>query len=59
MSTASKGLAVVYAENIYENLELHYPRLRLIEAGYDVKVVAPKKGETYISKEGLPRQIRR
>ena len=54
MPTASKGLAVVYAENIYENLELHYPRLRLIEAGYDVRVVAPKKGETYTSKEGYP-----
>lgn len=51
---SSKGLAVVLAENIYENLELHYPRLRLIEAGYDVKVVAPKKGATYTSKEGYP-----
>ncbi len=50
----SKGLAVVLAENIYENLELHYPRLRLEEAGYEVKVVAPKKGETYGSKEGYP-----
>ncbi len=54
MSTQSKGLAVVLAENIYENLELHYPRLRLIEAGYEVLVVAPKKGETYTSKEGYP-----
>jgi len=50
----SKGLAVVLAENIYENLELHYPRLRLIEAGYDVKVVGPEKGATYTSKEGYP-----
>jgi protease I len=47
-------LAVVLAENIYENLELHYPRLRLIEAGYDVKVAAPEKGATYTSKEGYP-----
>lgn len=51
---ASRGLAVVLAENIYENLELQYPRLRLIEAGFDVKVAAPKKGETYTSKEGYP-----
>jgi protease I len=49
-----RGLAVVLAENVYENLELHYPRLRLEEAGYDVKVVAPKKGATYGSKEGYP-----
>jgi protease I len=48
------SLAIVLAENIYENLELHYPRLRLIEAGFDVKVAAPKKGETYTSKEGYP-----
>jgi protease I len=51
---SSKGLAVILAENVYENLELHYPRLRLIEAGYEVKVVGPKKGETYGSKEGYP-----
>ncbi|MCW8132118.1 MAG: type 1 glutamine amidotransferase [Planctomycetota bacterium] len=51
---AARPLAVVLAENIYENLELHYPRLRLIEAGYEVKVAAPKAGETYASKEGYP-----
>lgn len=50
----SKGLAVVLAENVYENLELHYPRLRLEEAGFDVKVVGPEKGATYGSKEGYP-----
>jgi protease I len=51
---STKDLAVVLAENIYENLELHYPLLRLIEAGYDVKVVGPEKGATYGSKEGYP-----
>jgi len=51
---ADKGLAIVLAENIYENLELHYPRLRLIEAGFDVKVVGTEKGATYTSKEGYP-----
>ncbi len=51
---SQKKLAVVLAENIYENLELHYPRLRLIEAGFETKVVAPKKGEVYRSKEGYP-----
>jgi len=50
----SKGLAIVLAENIYENLELHYPRLRLEEAGYEVNVVGPSKGATYGSKEGYP-----
>lgn len=54
MSAPTQGLAVVLAENIYENLELHYPRLRLEEAGYEVKVVGPVKGATYGSKEGYP-----
>jgi protease I len=51
---AKTRLAVVLAENIYENLELHYPRLRLLEKGFDVRVLGPKKGETYTSKEGYP-----
>lgn len=51
---SSKGLAIVLAENIYENLELHYPRLRLLEAGYDVKVAGPVNGAAYGSKEGYP-----
>jgi protease I len=50
----SRGLAVVLADNIYENLELHYPRLRLIEAGYEVKVAGHKKETTFESKEGYP-----
>jgi len=54
MNNASKGLAIVLAENIYENLELHYPRLRLEEAGYEVRVAGPAKGATYGSKEGYP-----
>eukprot|EP00760_Papus_ankaliazontas_P011701 PhM_4_TR14979/c0_g1_i1/m.2552/K05520/pfpI; protease I len=48
----SRGLAIVFAEEYYECLELHYPRLRLLEAGYDVKVVGPQKDVTYKSKEG-------
>eukprot|EP00667_Euglena_gracilis_P022440 EG_transcript_24954 len=48
----SKGIAVVFAEDMYETLELHYPRLRLVEAGFEVMVVSPEKGKTYKSKEG-------
>lgn len=48
----SKGVAIVFAEDMYETLELHYPRLRLLEAGYEVRVVGPVKGATYKSKEG-------
>lgn len=54
MGKGNKGLAIVLAEKYYEDLELHYPRLRLEEAGYDVKVAGPKKGATYDSKTGYP-----
>jgi protease I len=50
----ANDLAVVLVENMYENLELHYPKLRLLEAGFEVRVVGPDKGATYGSKEGYP-----
>jgi len=51
---STKGLAVVLAENNYEVLELHYPRLRLVEAGFEVLTAGPEKGASYPSKEGYP-----
>lgn len=48
------GRAIVLVEDVYEDLELHYPRLRLMEAGFDVQVVGPKAGEMYTSKHGYP-----
>jgi protease I len=41
------------AENMYEDMELWYPLLRLREAGATVSVVAPTAGATYKSKHGL------
>ncbi len=41
------------AENMYEDLELWYPLIRLREAGAEVLVVAPTAGVTYKSKHGL------
>ncbi|SRR6056297_3312175 len=35
----AKKIAIL-CTNGYEDLEMHYPRIRLIEAGYDVEVVA-------------------
>ncbi len=46
----------ILVEKIYEDLELQYPRLRLIEAGHTVHVVGPKAGETYIGKHGYPQK---
>ena len=44
--------AVVLVEDTYEDIEFHYPRLRLIEAGYKVHCVGPKKNHNYNSKHG-------
>ena len=44
-------IAIVLADDNYEDLELHYPRLRLKEAGFEVHVTGLKKG-TYKSKFG-------
>jgi len=50
-----KGTRVaILVEEIYEDLELWYPALRLREAGAEVKIVGPKAGETYKSKHGYP-----
>src|SRR5580693_1699709 len=49
---AGKRVAVL-AENMYEDLELWYPLIRLREAGAQVSVVAPTAGATYKSKHGL------
>ncbi len=50
-----KGIRIaVLVEDLYENLELWYPVLRLREEGAEVLIVGPKAGETYKSKEGYP-----
>lgn len=41
-------------EDIYEDLELWYPKLRLIEAGAAVVVAAPKANHVYMGKHGYP-----
>ena len=48
----SKKIAFL-ATNGYEDLELHYPRLRLIEAGHEVVLISLSKGEI-IGKWGYP-----
>jgi len=53
-SPMSERRAVVLADDQYENLELHYPRLRLIEAGWTVQVAGAAADAVYRSKEGYP-----
>lgn len=40
--------------DIYEDLELWYPKLRLIEAGAEVTVAGPEAGAKYEGKNGYP-----
>lgn len=44
---------LILAEDIYEDLELWYPKLRLIEEGAEVVVAAPRK-EAMRGKNGYP-----
>jgi protease I len=45
---------LIFVENVYEDLEVWYPKLRLIEAGAQVVVAAPAAGKTYTGKNGYP-----
>ncbi len=43
-----------FVGDIYEDLELWYPKLRLIEAGADVVVAGPEANAVYAGKNGYP-----
>ncbi len=45
---------LMFVEDMYEDLELWYPRLRLMEEGAEVVVAAPDKTRTYMGKHGYP-----
>lgn len=45
---------LVFVGDIYEDLELWYPKLRLVEAGADVVVAGPEAGREYAGKNGYP-----
>ncbi|GAA3240653.1 type 1 glutamine amidotransferase domain-containing protein [Dactylosporangium siamense] len=49
-----KARVAVLAENLYQELELWYPVLRLREAGVQVTIVGSRAGEVYASKLGYP-----
>lgn len=57
---ASKPLAnkrlLMFVEDVYEDLELWYPKLRMIEAGALVTVAGPEADRKYAGKHGYPCQ---
>jgi len=56
MGLKGKRVAVL-AENMYQELELWYPLLRLREAGAETFVVGTGSAESYQSKMGYPVQV--
>lgn len=48
-----KKTLLAFVDDIYEDLELWYPKLRLEEAGYGVRLAAPEI-KTYKGKHGYP-----
>ena len=47
---------LMYVENQFEDLELFYPRYRMMEEGAKVVIAGPKAKESYQSKHGYPCQ---
>ena len=45
---------LLFVGDIYEDLELWYPKLRMIEAGAEVVVAGAEAGRTYAGKNGYP-----
>lgn len=45
---------LLLVHDIYEDLELWYPKLRLEEAGYKTTVAGPEAGNIYTGKHGYP-----
>lgn len=45
---------LMFVDDVYEDLELWYPKLRLIEAGAEVIVAGPRAGQKYAGKHGYP-----
>lgn len=54
MSRLKGKRILMFVHHIYEDLELWYPKLRLIEERAEVTVAGPEKGEIYKGKNGYP-----
>jgi protease I len=45
---------LIFIDDLYEDLEVWYPKLRLIEAGAQVVLAAPEAGKMYYGKHSYP-----
>jgi protease I len=44
----------LFVDEVYEDLELWYPKIRLEEAGFQVSIAGPVAGQIYKGKHGYP-----
>ena len=49
-----KQKVLIFVADEYEDLELQYPKYRLLEAGKEVVVAGEKKDQSYKGKHGYP-----
>ena len=56
MKLEGKRIAVL-AEDLYEDLELWYPLIRMREEGAEVKVIGTGSARSYTGKHGLPVEV--
>ena len=54
MTQLSGQRILMFVGDIYEDLELWYPKLRMIEAGAEVVLAGPDEGVKYKGKNGYP-----
>lgn len=52
--TLKNKSVLIFIADLYDDMELHYPRIRLKEAGAKVVVAGEKEKESYKSKHGFP-----
>ncbi|MDR1650826.1 MAG: type 1 glutamine amidotransferase [Synergistaceae bacterium] len=48
------GRFLMFVDDLYEDLELWYPKLRIEEAGGEVVAAGPEAGKLYAGKHGYP-----
>lgn len=54
MKSLSGKKILLFIDDVYEDLELWYPKLRLIEEGASVVVAGPEANKVYQGKNGYP-----
>lgn len=54
MESLTGKKVLMFVDHVYEDLELWYPKLRLIEEGAKVIVAGPEAGKVYEGKNGYP-----